>query len=84
MNNWIKCEDALPELIPVQTRNESRFVLISTGYGLVDIAFYREHTDFKRKVVNGWYLKEDRQLINDVIAWMPLPEPYKRGDEDDT
>lgn len=79
MNNWIKCEDALPELIQFQTLKESKPVLICTGYDLVDIAFYREYMDFKRTVINGWYLKSTRDMITDVIAWMPLPEPYKRG-----
>lgn len=77
MNNWIKCENALPKLIQIQTLKESRPVLVCTGYGMVDIAFFKEYTDFKRTVISGWYLKGTREMINDVIAWMPLPEPYE-------
>ena len=82
MSNWIKCEDALPELIQIQTLKESRPVLVCTGYGMVDIAFFREYTDFKRTVISGWYMKGTREMINDVIAWMPLPEPYKAESEE--
>lgn len=28
-------------------------------------------------VDDGWYLDSGYDWIDDVIAWMPLPEPYK-------
>ena len=35
---------------------------------------------------NTWHndnrINHDRRYLSDVIAWMPLPEPYKGGDDD--
>ena len=76
-DRWVRCEDAIPELRQRQTIKESEPVLICTGYGQIDIAFFKEHNEMKKTVLDGFYLKQSRELVNDVIAWMPLPEPLE-------
>ena len=49
---------------------EGRRILICTkdGYVCVDEFLYDS---------DGFYLDSGWEIIADVIAWMPLPEPYK-------
>lgn len=44
------------------------YYLVTTDFGEIDIAYW---------LVDGWCTFSDNQ----VVAWMPLPEPYK-GDEE--
>lgn len=69
---WISVNKELPK------HDDWKIVTILDEHGDTP---YR-YTDF------GWYLEEancwivDAEQRTDVIAWMPLPEPYKE-DEDD-
>lgn len=63
-NQWIPVSERLPDY------NEE--VLITNGkYVTIDTRYFLENTEDGEAYtwdINGW---------DDVIAWMPLPEPYK-------
>lgn len=78
-----RLEKQFPEWIPVLERlpeNESYY--LATYYGNWD-GIIRDHElyfgDPDGCGTMEWYLDEDcKELINgNVVAWMPLPEPYK-------
>ena len=86
MSEWIKCTDRLPE-------NEQE-VLISLrdgaycrgGYGgatVVDAMFSNDPlfagTWFP--IFSVWGDDKEYQ-VEDVVAWMPLPEPWKGADDE--
>lgn len=62
---WIPCSERLPE-------EDGRFLVF-----LPD----RKGTFMCADFLSGkWYPDDYECTSNHVIAWMPLPEPYKRGD----
>ena len=78
--NWIPASEKLPE--------SGVSVLISYGY-TVGTAFYEDGENKSICFAKGWYSDKlpdgsycepsECKLENDaaVIAWMPLPKPYK-------
>ena len=68
MSNWIPVSERLPE------RDE--YVLVTTEWGDITIG--------ERLSNNDWYIHEGATNadIDDILAWMSLPEPYKVGNED--
>lgn len=76
---WIPCNEKLPEennfyLATIYTR------VMQTAF--CDILFYGAPQLCEDKKV-GWYfmLNGDVEQVFNVIAWMPLPEPWKGSDE---
>ena len=69
---WISCDEKLPkpnELVD----NVREYYLIQDEYGDMHVASYLR---------NGWIsIDSFYTLEDDVIAWMPLPEPYKAESE---
>ena len=67
---WIPVSEQLPE--------DEQEVLFSTKTGRVHLGRY--HND---NSVNQWYSSLDKMRAwnNIVNAWMPLPEPYKDGEQ---
>ena len=69
---WISCDEKLPkpnELVD----NVRKYYLIQDEYGDMHVASYLR---------NGWIsIDSFYTLEDDVIAWMPLPEPYKAESE---
>ena len=65
---WIPCDEKLPkpnELVD----NVRKYYLIQDEYGDMHVASYLR---------NGWIsIDSFYTLEDDVVAWMPLPEPYK-------
>lgn len=61
---WIPCSERLPEYREV--------VLITNYKGNV------RYGQFRGTREKYWYWKGN--TLEEVIAWMPLPEPYKGGD----
>lgn len=68
---WILVSEQLPE--------DEQEVLFSTKTGWVHLGRY-----YNDNSVNRWYssLEKMRAWNNAVNAWMPLPEPYKDGEQD--
>lgn len=64
VGEWIPCSERLP--------NDGEDVLIQPHWGRekysYDIAEFRE---------DKWYCNQFTLEKDEVIAWMPLPEPYK-------
>lgn len=61
-NQWIDVKDRMPE--------EDKEVLICSQWGTIDVGW---HYDTYWATEHNTY--EDD---GDVVAWMPLPEPYKK------
>ena len=78
---WIPCSEQLPEV-------NGRY-LVTRGlnacgslWNRIYIANYSDLMGLKSERIwwNGNVGKSDFERIDDVIAWMPLPEPYNRAD----
>lgn len=65
---WIPCSERLPEKTGYYLVSGMSGGVYSTGFDNMSEGFgYYD---------DGFFIEDDT-----VIAWMPLPEPYKRGDE---
>ena len=64
---WVPCSERLPE--------GGRVVLVTEKGGFIRHCEYANYCDFQE-----FQTVEEGLTVHDVIAWMPLPEPYK-GDE---
>ncbi len=70
---WIACSERLPEA-GEYVGDVCKYYLIQDEYGDMHVAHLS-------KV--GWIPMDSLKAIgNEVIAWMPLPEPYKGESED--
>jgi hypothetical protein len=76
-NNWIPCSERLPEeygeyLVTYKSDGKQIFM---------DIIEYEMSYEFdheKNRFKGIWLFADDWQALDsEVIAWMPLPEPYK-------
>lgn len=67
MDKWISVEERLPE--------KSGDYLVTTKNGYVQVAKW----GFDLYKNSGW---SGKHLAKCIIAWMPLPEPYKAESED--
>lgn len=70
---WIPCSERLPKVGDI--------VLGTESYGSVDTWILEE--SFAGKLYWTDSFEERAFDLETVIAWMPLPEPYKGGDDDD-
>lgn len=66
---WIPCSERLPK--------KGNTVLITNNRGNVRCGQYR---GLYGDEINEWWWK--KKTIETVLAWMPLPEPYKERRED--
>ena len=72
VQGWIPCSERLPEC----------------GFGLHYLVTLKDGHDFMDDVYEaffdkyGWHVGDNELAYDDVIAWMPLPEPYKGGDSE--
>ena len=73
---WIPCSERLP--------NENGDYLVTLENGVVKILGYS--TTQRTTYPKGFYHIKDgfswRQMQNPVVAWMPLPEPWKGADDE--
>lgn len=69
-SNWIPCSERLPE--------EGIYVMCCFDDGSVDVLWQKWQEDEALL----FYADFDNQ-IRKVIAWQPLPEPYKGGKENE-
>ena len=69
VNEWIPCSERLPLI-------EDQDVLATTTWGDITIA--------SRCSCDDWFIHEGNSnaKTSDINAWMPLPEPYKGGEEE--
>ncbi len=65
---WIPCSERFPE--------NTDDVLVTTSYGLVIDAYLSTHKNWCFR--NGTRITDSADM---PIAWMPLPEPYRRESE---
>lgn len=63
-HEWIPVEDRLPK--------EDRAVLICREGGAQDVGWYEENV--------WWTGFSHADIKSDIVAWQPLPKPYRRED----
>ena len=70
-NGWISVEDRVP-------KEEGYKVLVCNKKGNIDTGIYSPYT-------KQWFIGNISALGKDIIAWRPLPEPYRpeRSDNND-
>ena len=64
---WISVEERLPE--------EDERVILCTRYGTVKESTYTERYGYEMR--KGFFTENCFEELCDVVAWMPLPEPYQ-------
>lgn len=82
VGEWIPCSERVPELHRVDMESEGEYYMISDSVIITDgervsISEYEIDDEDCR----GW-LAHDFEEIEDVIAWMPIPEPHRQGEEE--
>lgn len=73
-NGWIPCSERLPEI----DGNTSDIVLVCGSNGFQYMAFWCD--DLKWRFCECGMAKNPI-LWTEIVAWQPLPEPYKESDE---
>ena len=68
---WISCDEKLPKPNELAD-NVRKYYLIQDEYGDMCVARYTK---------KGWHPIESLFFLDDVVAWIPLPEPYKAETE---
>ena len=72
---WIPCSEGLPKL---GTRYNVTYESGEVGY-----ADFRDKVIYGNKCVkNVWDIPEYYEDDGQVVAWMPLPTPYREGGQD--
>ena len=77
LQKWTPCSEGLPPVYYDMDGNwTSEFVLVFTDCGNYDIGQYNPVGVFQKNEDDGlvWVGKPGK---GGIIAWMPLPEPYK-------
>lgn len=77
VGEWIPCSERLPELQRVDMESEGEYYMISDSVIITDgenigLTKYEVDDDVRK----GW-LECEFEGNEDIVAWMPLPEPYK-------
>ena len=77
VGDWIPCSERLPELHRVDMQSSGEHYMISDSVIITDgesigLTKYEVDDDDRK----GW-LECEFEGNEDVVAWMPLPEPYK-------
>ena len=72
---WIPCDERLPEKDDYKSCIEclDGAVWYFTENGTMGLGYYYKST-------KEWSTTDDLKTDGKVIAWMPLPKPYKEGD----
>jgi len=65
-NGWIPCSERLPETF----EPKAKAYLTTNEDGMIGVSYYH----------HGW--SNGYESVFDVIAWQPLPEPYREEQED--
>lgn len=75
--DWIPVSERLPKIDEENCWKASDVVLVCLANGVMHMGFYCE--DKKWRFCESGEAKEP--FAFDVIAWQPLPEPYKEAEE---
>lgn len=77
---WISCSERLPEEPEVgkEYRDPSESVLVQLSNGEMKVSRYWSHMNSIHANLNNWI---DLYSFEEVVAWQPLPEPYKAESE---
>ena len=70
---WIPCSERLPD------EREIRYIASFTG-GIIGFCEWTDREYYQWKHTHNWHWRKlDNSIPDDceVLAWMPLPEPYK-------
>lgn len=74
--HWIPCSERLPD--DVEIGEEYPTVIFCTSDGAVYVGGYEHYLGGK-----WWYMDTWEDEAKGVVAWMPLPEPYRRVNRND-
>ena len=73
---WIPCSERLPEPNRHDALNVDVYYLAQTEFGDMIVASYNE----AHEGTKWWEQMYSYRIFDDeIIAWMPLPEPYKEA-----
>ena len=76
---WIPCSERLPEPNRHDALNVDVYYLAQTEFGDMIVASYNE----SHEGTKWWELIYSYRIFDDeIVAWMPLPEPYKGGENE--
>lgn len=76
---WIPCSERLPQTdgVYIVTRRLFDNQIDTEPYYMVDACYFDDS--------NTWHndnrINHGRPFLEDIIAWMPLPEPYRESEE---
>ena len=81
IGEWISCSERLPNMHREDMEAEGEYYMISNPVIVTDgkqiyIAEYEEDMDYRY----GWH-SFDGEDYDNIIAWMPLPKPYRPEEE---
>ena len=87
---WIPCSERLPEengdyLVTIKLNIYVSNICSVIGYAN-DLYKVDEYDFHDKKGVSGWFFYDSEYGFGEetnVIAWMPLPEPYKESEDDE-
>ena len=76
---WIPCSERLPEPNRYDALNVDVYYLAQTEFGDMIVASYNE----SHEGTKWWEQMYSYRIFDDeIVAWMPLPEPWKGGEEE--
>ena len=70
VGKWIPVSERLPN--EEETKKNTEFIVMIEGAGNPTVLFYTD----------GYWQDENENFYYSVVAWRPLPEPYKEGEHD--
>ena len=78
-DRWIPCSERLPEPNRHDALNVDVYYLAQTEFGDMIVASYNE----SHEGTKWWEQMYSYRIFDDeIVAWMPLPEPWKGGEEE--
>lgn len=78
-NGWIPCSERLPECENGCETKALMFQMKDTGS--IKCGYYGEGGFYRDKYFRTYTNSTNGFDVRDVIAWMPLPAPFKKGSE---
>lgn len=76
IGEWIPCSERLPSKEECSKYREA-FIVTVDANGLKTMAMEFEYTTIRGKEIGRWIWYDRVNIPWEVIAWKPLPDPYK-------